>query len=63
MTVTPSAPSPPVVPDAGQEIPAGLLRTGGRVPWRTASIGFTLLGTPIGIGVADLCRAIMWALT
>jgi hypothetical protein len=53
VTVTPPAPSPPVAPDAGQEIPAGLPRTGGRVPWRTAGIGLTSLGAPIGIGVAD----------
>lgn len=53
MTVTPSAPSPPVAPDAGQETPAGLPRTGGRVPRRTAGIGLTSLGAPIGIGVAD----------
>jgi hypothetical protein len=53
VTVTPPAPSPPVAPDAGQETPAGLRRTGGRVPWRTAGIGLTSLGAPIGIGVAD----------
>ena len=51
--MTPSTPSPPVAPDAGQETPAGPPRTGGRVPWRTAGIGVTSLGTPIGIGVAD----------
>jgi hypothetical protein len=53
VTVTLLAPSPPVASDAGQEIPAGLPRTDGRVPWRTAGIGLTSLGAPIGIGVAD----------
>lgn len=49
----PPTSSPPVAPDAGQETLAGPPRTGGRVPWRTAGIGLTSLGTPIGIGVAD----------
>jgi hypothetical protein len=51
--VTPPSPSPPVAPDPGQEAPAGFPPTGRRAPWRTAGIGLTSLGTPIGIGVAD----------
>jgi hypothetical protein len=45
-------PSPPAVPDAGQEAGAGPARPGGRVPWRAAGLGLTSLGTPAGIGVA-----------
>jgi hypothetical protein len=51
--VTPPTPSPPVAPDAGQETLAGPPPNGRRVPWRTAGIGLTSLGTPIGVGVAD----------
>jgi hypothetical protein len=48
VTVIPPPHSPPAASAAGQQgVP------GGRVPWRTAGIGLTSLGTPIGIGVAD----------
>jgi hypothetical protein len=39
----------PAAPDTGPQAAA----PGGRKPWRTAGIGLTSLGTPIGIGVAD----------
>ena len=51
--MTPPLAGPPVAPAAGQETPADPPRTGRRVPRRTAGVGLTSLGTPIGIGVAD----------
>jgi hypothetical protein len=48
VTMIPPPHSAPA-PAAGQQGDA----PGGRVPWRTAGIGVTSLGTPIGIGVAD----------
>jgi hypothetical protein len=47
VTMIPPPHSAPA-PDAGQQGDA----PGGRVPWRTAGIGVTSLGTSIGIGVA-----------
>lgn len=49
MTVIPPPPSPPAAPDAGQ----AAATPGGRLAWRTAGIGLTSLGAPIGIGAAD----------
>jgi hypothetical protein len=51
--VTLQTASPSVASDARQARPADPSPTGSRVPWRTAGIGLTSLGTPIGIGVAD----------
>jgi hypothetical protein len=48
VTLIPPPHSPPAVPVAGHQAALG-----GRAPWRTAGIGLTSLGTPIGIGVAD----------
>ena len=45
-------PTLPAAPDGGRET-AGLPRPGSRIPWRAAGIGFTSLGTPVGIGVTD----------
>jgi hypothetical protein len=44
-------PNQPSTPDAGQQATV-LQGAGGRVPWRTAGISLTSLGTPIGIGIA-----------
>jgi hypothetical protein len=41
----------PSTPDAGQQTTV-LQGAGGRMPWRTAGISLTSLGTPIGIGIA-----------
>jgi hypothetical protein len=49
VTAVPSATSLPAAP----ETPAGSRPAGRRVPWRTAGIGLTTVGTPAGIGVAD----------
>lgn len=46
----PKSPARPhMAPPPGQRA----IATSGRVPWRTAGIGLTSLGTPVGIGVAD----------
>ena len=49
VTAIPPSHSPSAMPGARQHA-AG---PSGRVPWRTAGIGLTSLGTPIGIGLAD----------
>lgn len=48
--MTPPATS---APGTGQETPAGPPPVGRRVPWRTAGIGLTTVGTPAGIMAAD----------
>lgn len=53
VTMTSPPPSQAVGPDTGEDIPAGPPRTGGRVAWRTAGIGLTSLGAPVGIWAAD----------
>ena len=53
MTATMLAPGQPPAPGPGQPVPAGPVRTRPGVPWRTAGIGLTWLGPPVGAGVSD----------